>query len=107
MAQELQLKAQELQLKEKMHADTMAIRVLEQNTKKELEDARLKAQASIEGTKLGAKIDYDRDKLATDTRVTGAKLGVDIAKSKDQLKIQREIAAANRKSQSKDKPKGE
>ena len=96
--QELQLKAQELQLKAKMHEDTMQVRLIEQQVKKELEDARLKAQASVEGAKLGAKIAYDKDKLSTDARVAGTKLGADIAKSKDQMRTQREIAAENRKS---------
>ena len=107
--QELQLKAQELQLKAKMHEDTMQIRVLEQTTKKELEDARLKAQASIEGTKLGAKIAYDKDKLRVDTQITANKMGVDIAKTKDQLQTQRVIAAANRQSRTfkKETSKGE
>lgn len=107
--QELQLKAQELQLKAKMHEDTMQVRLMEQAVKKELEDARLKAQASVEGAKLGAKIAYDKDKLAVDTRLAGTKIGVDIAKSKDQLRTQREVAAQNRQAQTfrKEKPKGE
>ena len=104
--QELQLKAQELQLKAKMHEDTMQVRLIEQQVKKELEDARLKAQANIEGTKLGAKIAYDKDKLSTDTRIAGTKMGVEISRSKDQMRTQREIAAANRKNQSKES-KGE
>ena len=87
----------------------MQVRLIEQQVKKELEDARLKAQASVEGAKLGAKIAYDKDKLSTDARVAGTKLGADIAKSRDQLRTQREIAAENRKSQTfrKEKPKGE
>lgn len=104
--QELQLKSQELQLKAKMHEDTMQVRLIEQQVKKELEDARLKAQANIEGTKLGAKIAYDKDKLSADTRIAGTKMGVEISRSKDQMRTQREIAAANRKNQSKDS-KGE
>lgn len=105
--QELQLKSQELQLKAKMHEDTMQVRLIEQQVKKELEDARLKAQASIEGTKLGAKIAYDKDKLATDARMAGTKMGVEIARSHDQLRTQRIIASENRKNQNKVKPKGE
>ena len=104
--QELQLKAQELQLKAKMHEDTMQVRLIEQQVKKELEDARLKAQANIEGTKLGAKIAYDKDKLATDARMAGTKMGVEIARTKDQMRTQRDIAAANRRNQ-QEKPKGE
>lgn len=100
--QELQLKSQELQLKAKMHEDTMQVRLIEQQTKKELEDARLKAQANLEGAKLGAKIAYDKDKLQSEIQVEGTKLGIDIAKSQDQLRTQRVIAAGNRR-----KPKGE
>lgn len=107
--QELQLKSQELQLKAKMHEDTMQVRLIEQQVKKELEDARLKAQANVEGAKLGAKIAYDKDKLQTESRLAGTKLGVDIAKSKDQMRTQREVAAQNRQAQTfrKEKPKGE
>lgn len=115
--QELQLKGQELALKAKMHEDTMQVRLMEQAVKKEMEDARLKAQASVEGAKLGAKIAYDKDKLMSETRVSGAKIGVDIAKSHEQLRTQRiiargqqttqrEVAASNRKTQQA-KPKGE
>lgn len=99
--QELQLKAQELQLKAKMHEDTMQVRLIEQQTKKELEDARLKAQANIEGTKLGAKIAYDKDKLRTETQIEGTKIGVDIAKNQAQQRTQRHVA------ERRTKPKGE
>ena len=107
--QELQLKSQELQLKAKMHEDTMQVRLIEQQVKKELEDARLKAQASVEGAKLGAKIAYDKDKLTANTQIEGTRIGVDIAKSQDQLRTQRAVAAQNRHAQTfrKEKPKGE
>lgn len=87
----------------------MQVRLIEQQVKKELEDARLKAQANVEGAKLGAKIAYDKDKLQTESRLAGTKLGVDIAKSKDQMRTQREVAAQNRQAQTfrKEKPKGE
>ena len=70
----------------------MQVRLIEQQTKKELEDARLKAQANIEGTKLGAKIAYDKDKLRTDTQIEGARIGVDIAKNKAQQATTRHVA---------------
>ena len=73
--EELGLKNKELDLKKQIHEDTMNVRMMEQETKKELESQRLASQERTEGAKLGAKITMDNKKATLQQGLEGAKLG--------------------------------
>ena len=76
--EELGLKSKELDLKKQIHEDTMNVRRMEQETKKELESQRLASQERTEGAKLGAKITMDNKKATLQQGLEGAKLGAKI-----------------------------
>ena len=77
--QELQIRAQDVQRKaEKDQAD---IAIKQQQIQVERE--RIQSQQSIEGTKAGIKMSYDKDKLDRNVELEATRMGIDIAKSRD------------------------
>lgn len=77
--QELQIRAQDVQRKaEKDQAD---IAIKQQQIQVERE--RIQSQQSIEGTKAGIKMSYDKDKLDRNVELEATRMGIDIAKARD------------------------
>jgi hypothetical protein len=75
--QELQIKAQDVQRKaQKDQADV----VLKQE-QIQVERERIQSMENIEGTKIGIKMSYDKDKLDRSSEIDGTRLGFDIAKA--------------------------
>ena len=84
--QELQLKAKDIDIKErKMVADSAA-----KADQIEIEQERIRSQERIAGMNVGAKVEKDKAELRAKQSLEGAKIGVDIAKSKDQMALARE-----------------
>ena len=84
--QELQLKAKDIDIKErKMVADSAA-----KADQIEIEQERIRSQERIAGMNVGAKVEKDKAELRAKQSLEGAKIGVDIAKSKDQMSLARE-----------------
>jgi hypothetical protein len=84
--QELQLKAKDIDIKErKMVADSAA-----KADQIEIEQERIRSQERIAGMNVGAKVEKDKAELRAKQSLEGAKIGVDIAKSKDQMALSRE-----------------
>jgi hypothetical protein len=84
--QELQLKAKDINIKErKMIADSAA-----KADQIEIEQERIRSQERIAGMNVGAKVEKDKAELRAKQGLEGAKIGVDIAKSKDQMALARE-----------------
>ena len=99
---ELQLKAQEIDIKMKK----MQIEAAAKADQLEIEKARIAAQKEIAGMQVGAKAHKDQADLAAKQHMEGARLGIDIAKTKDQLRmqhIQRQQVA--KQPEKKEKPK--
>ena len=85
-AQELQLKAKDIDIKErKMVADSAA-----KADQIEIEQERIRSQERIAGMNVGAKVEKDKAELRAKQTLEGARIGVDIAKSKDQMALARE-----------------
>jgi hypothetical protein len=82
--QELQIKAQEVQRKAKKDQDDLQIKMQELS----LKEQEMESKAELEGTKLGSKLAYDRDKLDRETEIRGNQMGIDVAKSHHQLSTQ-------------------
>jgi hypothetical protein len=84
--QELQLKAKDIDIKErKLVADSAA-----KADQIEIEQERIRSQERIAGMNVGAKVEKDKADLRAKQSLEGAKIGVDIAKSKDQMALARE-----------------
>jgi hypothetical protein len=82
--QELQLKAKEVDIKNrKLAADAAA-----KADQIEIEKARIGAQKEIAAMQVSAKAQKDKMDLEAKQQLEGVKLGVDIAKTKDQLRMQ-------------------
>ena len=77
--QELQIRAQDVQ--RKAQKDQADIALKQQQIQVERE--RIQSQQSIEGTKAGIKMSYDKDKLDRNIELEAVRMGIDIAKSKD------------------------
>lgn len=85
-AQELQLKAKDIDIKErKLVADSAA-----KADQIEIEQERIRSQERIAGMNVGAKVQNDKAQLRAKQSLEGTKIGVDIAKSKDQMALTRE-----------------
>ena len=82
--QELQLKAKEVDIKQKKLAADAAAKA----DQIEIEKARIGAQKEIAAMQIGAKSQADKMNLAAKQELEGARMGVDIAKTKDQLRMQ-------------------
>ena len=79
--QELQLKAQDLQLKQaKLQVDAT-----DKADRLELEKARIEAQKEIAGMQVGAKAAKDRAELEAKYELEGLKVGTDIAERRKGL----------------------
>jgi hypothetical protein len=92
-AQELQLKAQDINIKErKLVADAAA-----KADQIEIEQERIRSQERIAGMNAGVKAQNDKAQLAAKQSLEGAKIGVDIAKTKDQMALTREHKQQNKK----------
>ena len=97
--QELQLKAQEIEIKKaKMQTDAAA-----KADQLDIEKSRIEAQKEIAAMQVGAKAESDKMNLAAKQQLEGAKLGVDIAKTKDQLSVQTNMQQTRSKDVSKEK----
>jgi 5-methylthioribose kinase len=82
--QELQIKGQEVQ--RKTQKDAMDAQLKREQMA--IEDKRIDVQAEIEGTKIGAKIEKDKEEFAYKQELEGTKLGYDMAKSKEKSMIE-------------------
>ena len=92
---ELQLKAQEIDIKQKkMQTDAAA-----KADQMEIEKQRIAAQKEIAGMQVGAKSKADKETLDAKQRLEGLKLGAQIGQQKAQLEVQKA-------SQNQPKPKG-
>ena len=92
---ELQLKAQEIDIKQKkMQTDAAA-----KADQMEIEKQRIAAQKEIAGMQVGAKSKADKETLDAKQRLEGMKLGAQIGQQKAQLEVQKA-------SQNQPKPKG-
>jgi hypothetical protein len=84
--QELQLKAKDIDIKErKLVADAAA-----KADQIEIEQERIRSQERIAGMNVGAKVQKDKAELSAKQSLEGTKIGVDIAKSKEQMALARE-----------------
>jgi hypothetical protein len=77
--QELQIRAQDVQRKAQKDQADVAIKQQQIQVERE----RIQSQQSIEGTKAGIKMSYDKDKLDRNVELEAVRMGIDIAKSKD------------------------
>jgi hypothetical protein len=85
-AQELQLKAKDIDIKErKLVADSAA-----KADQIEIEQERIRSQERIAGMNVGAKVQNDKAQLRAKQNLEGTKIGVDIAKSREQSALARE-----------------
>lgn len=85
-AQELQLKAKDIDIKErKLVADSAA-----KADQIEIEQERIRSQERIAGMNVGAKVQNDKAQLRAKQSLEGTKIGVDIAKSREQSALARE-----------------
>ena len=75
--QELQIKAQEVQ--RKAQKDQMDAKLKEEQIQVERE--RIASMENIEGTKVGIKMSFEKDKLDRQSELDATKVGVDIARS--------------------------
>jgi hypothetical protein len=83
--QELQLKTEDLKLKQQKQ-------IIDATAKADqirVEESRIAAQKEIAAMQVGATAAAARDKLAKQQELEGARMGIDIAKSKAQLAHQR------------------
>jgi len=92
---ELQLKAQEIDIKQrKMQTDAAA-----KADQLELEKQRIASQKEIAGMQVGAKTKSDKESLLAKQQLEGMKLGAQIGQQKAQLEVQKST-------QNQPKPKG-
>jgi hypothetical protein len=77
--QELQIRAQDVQRKAQKDQADVALK----QEQIQVERERIQSQQSIEGTKAGIKMSYDKDKLDRNIELEAVRMGIDIAKSKD------------------------
>jgi hypothetical protein len=77
--QELQIRAQDVQRKAQKDQADVALK----QEQIQVERERIQSQQSIEGTKAGIKMSYDKDKLDRNVELEAVRMGIDIAKSKD------------------------
>jgi len=82
--QELQLKAKEVDIKQKKLAADAAGKA----DQIEIEKARIQAQKEIAAMQVGAKAQKDQMDNESKQHLEGMRIGVDIAKTKDQLRMQ-------------------
>ena len=82
--QELQLKAQEVALKQKK----IAVDAAGKADQIEIEKSRIEAQKEIAAMQVSAKAQADKMNLSAKQELEGVRMGVDIAKTKDQLRMQ-------------------
>jgi hypothetical protein len=104
---ELQLKQQEVSIKEKkMQADAAA-----RADQIEIEKMRIQAQKEIAGMQIGAKAKTDKANLEAKQHIEGVKVGAEIASKKAQMQVDHmnNMAqnARDRAQQKEPKPKGE
>ena len=78
--QELQIRAQDVQRKAQKDQADVALKQQQIQVERE----RIQSQQTIEGTKAGIKMSYDKDKLDRDVELEAVRMGIDIAKAKDQ-----------------------
>ena len=83
--QELQIKAQEQQRKAQRDQADIAL----ESRRLDIEEQRTTGQLEIEGTRLGAQIEKDKDLADRKSEFDGTKLGVDMAHKKDQIDTQK------------------
>jgi hypothetical protein len=83
--QELQIKAQEQQRKAQRDQADIAL----ESRRLDIEEQRAMGQLEIEGTRLGAQIEKDKDLIDRKSEFDGTKLGVDMAHKKDQIDTQK------------------
>jgi len=106
---ELQLKAQEISIKEKK----MAMDAAAKADQLEIEKERIAAQKEIAGMQVGAKTAKDRADLASKEKMEGMRIGAQVGQSKAQMNAKRQEEAArltidlhkHNSQQKKDKPK--
>jgi hypothetical protein len=96
--QELQIKGAEVERKKMKDAQDAQLK----REQLAIEDKRIDVQAEIEGTKLGAKIEKDKEESQYKQELEGTRLGVEIARSKEKSMI--ELARIMKEGK---KPKGE
>jgi hypothetical protein len=75
--QELQIKAQDVQRKAQKDQIDAALK----QEQIQVERERIQSMENIEGTKIGIKMSYDKDKLDRSSEIDGTRLGFDIAKA--------------------------
>jgi hypothetical protein len=80
--QELQIRAQDVQRKAQKDQADVALKQQQIQVERE----RIKSHESIEGTKAGIKMSYDKDKLDRNVELEATRMGIDIAKSRDMKK---------------------
>jgi hypothetical protein len=98
--QELQIKMQELALKEKkIQADAAAA-----SDKLDLEEQKISGQLQLEAMRVGAQIKESQAKSQYEQERAGLELGIDIAKSKAQKELQARTAALQNASKNQPKP---
>jgi len=96
--QELQIKGAEVERKKMKDAQDGQLK----REQLAIEDKRINVQAEIEGTKLGVKIEKDKEESQYRQELEGTRMGVDIARSKEKSMI--ELARIMKEGK---KPKGE
>lgn len=77
---DLDLRKQELELRAKIHEDTIQLRAQELQGKFNIDDKKIASTEKIKGAELGVKISDSKAKMASNEKLTGAKLGVEIGK---------------------------
>ena len=97
---ELQLKGQELALKEKKIASDAAAAA----DKQELEEQKVKGHLELEAMRVGAQIKESQARAQFEQERAGVQLGIDIAKSKSQTELQARTAALQNASKNQPKP---
>jgi hypothetical protein len=96
--QELQIKGAEVERKKMKDAQDAQLK----REQLAIEDKRIDVQAEIEGSKLGVKIEKDKEESQYKQELEGTRLGVEIARSKEKSMI--ELARIMKEGK---KPKGE
>ena len=80
----MQLKAKDLELKEKK----LAVDAAAKADQVRVEEERIAAQKEIAAMQVAATAAAARDKLSKQMQLEGTRIGVDIAKTKDQMRMQ-------------------
>jgi hypothetical protein len=88
--QELQIKAQDVQRKAQKDQADVALR----QEQIQVERERIQSNETLESTKAGIKMSYDKDKLDRDTEINAVRTGVDMAHKKEQSSNQKSQIAA-------------